>query len=230
MEKKAIGSNVTLALPYDHTENSLRQYLEERLNRPVALVFTENSTSMLSARMRDGILRVRLHRMFNNADSRVMEEVTSFLNNKKGAMSFFRGFVREHREQLTKRPPNRVPLRTHGEFQDLRKLFDEVNEEYFAGTINAAITWGASSPRCFVRKRTLGSYSERSHTIRINPALDKRQVPRYFVAFVVYHEMLHAAIGVSRKGGRRSVHPREFRQRERLFKDYERAMAWERTR
>ncbi len=94
--------------------------------------------------------------------------------------------------------------------------------------INAAITWGAKSPRWAVRKRTLGSYSERSNTIRINPVLDRKTVPRYYVAFVVYHEMLHAAIGLLLQGKRRSVHSREFRKRERLFKDYERAVAWER--
>ena len=81
-----------------------------------------------------------------------------------------------------------------------------------------------------VRKRTLGSYSERSHTIRINPVLDKRTVPCYVVAYVVYHEMLHAAMGISRHGGRRIVHSREFRRKEKLFKEYEKAMAWERMR
>ncbi len=225
-----MNKDLALHLPFSHAGSSLRHYLEERLGRTVSLVLTENSTSMLSARMRDGVLHVRLHRMFANADSRVFEEIVSFLKNKRGAMSFFRGFIRENREHLRKRPPNKVPVKTLGKFHDLRGLYDEMNEEYFGGMVNAVITWGANSPRCSVRKRTLGSYSERSHTIRINPVLDKRAVPRYFIAFIVYHEMLHAAIGISRLGGRRCVHSGEFRKRERLFKDYERAMAWERVR
>jgi len=53
-------------------------------------------------------------------------------------------------------------------------------------------------------------------------------VPRYFIEFVVYHEMLHADMGTEEHEGRRSIHSREFRKRERLFEDYERAMAWER--
>jgi predicted metal-dependent hydrolase len=96
--------------------------------------------------------------------------------------------------------------------------------------IRASITWGSGSPRCSVRKRTLGSYSERSHTIRINPVLDRKTVPRYYIAFVVYHEMLHAAMGMPLTGNRRSIHSREFRKREHLFKDYERAVAWEQGR
>lgn len=216
-----------LALPFHHTEFSFQQYLAECLDKPVVVVLTENSTSMLSARISAGVLRVRLHRMFLKADSRVINEIVSYLKNKRGAMPHFRGFVKGNRDQLSRKPPKRVSVRTVGKFHELCGLYDEVNREYFGGMVNAAITWGSGSPRFAVRKRTLGSYSERSHTIRINPTLDKNAVPHYYVAFVVYHEMLHAALGISLQGKRRSVHSREFRKREELFSDYEKAMAWE---
>jgi hypothetical protein len=209
-------------------ENHLKQYLEERLNRAVSLVLTENSTSMLSARLHAGVLRVRLHRMFLNADSRVMSEIAAYLKNRKGAMPHFRSFIRDNREQLDRKPPRKVFVRTAGKFHDLCGLYDDINKEYFGGAINAAITWGTRSPRYAVRKRTVGSYSERSNTIRINPVLDKKTVPCCYVALIVYHEMLHAAMGTPLRGKRRSVHSREFRAREKLFKDYGKAMAWER--
>ncbi len=76
-------------------------------------------------------------------------------------------------------------------------------------------------------KRTLGSYCLRTNTIRINPVLDRKTVPDYFIGFIVYHEMLHADMGVCRINGRRSVHSSEFRKRERMFKEYEKALAWE---
>jgi hypothetical protein len=216
-----------LTLPFHHSEISFRQYLEENLNKSVSVVFTGNSTSMLSARIYDGVLRVRLHRMFLHADSRVIDEIVSYLKNKRGAMPYFRSFVRDNKEQISLKPPRRVPVRTAGKFHDLCGYYDEINRDYFGGMINAVITWGSRCPRCAVRKRTLGSYSERSHTIRINPVLDKKTVPRCYVAFVVYHEMLHAALGIASRGKRRSVHSREFRKREKLFKDCEMAMAWE---
>ena len=208
-------------------ENHLKQYLEESLDSPVSLVLTKNSTSMLSARMHDGVLRVRLHRMFLNADSRVMSEIASYLKNRGGAMPHFRGFIHDNREQLSLKPPKKVLARPAGKFHDLCGLYDEINREYFGSAINAAITWGTRSPRYAVRKRTVGSYSQRSNTIRINPVLDKKTVPRCYVALIVYHEMLHAAMGTPLRGKRRSVHSREFREREKLFKDYEKAIAWE---
>src|SRR5574341_706460 len=213
--------------PFGPMENHLKQYLEECLSRSVSLVLTKNSTSMLSARTQDGVLHVRLHRMFLSADRRVMSEIASYLKNRRGAMPHFRNFIRENREQLSLKPPKKVPVRTVGKFHDLCGLYDEINKEYFGGMVNAVITWGTRSPRYAVRKRTVGSYGERSNMIRINPVLDRNAVPRYYIAFIVYHEMLHAVMGTPLRGKRRSVHTREFRTREKLFKDYEKATAWE---
>lgn len=227
-EERITASYVPVGPSGVYTENSLRHLLEKNLGRPVSLTFTDNATSMLSARMREGILRIRLHRMFLNADSRVIEEIVSFLKNKRNRMNFFRKFIRDNRGRHVTRPPNNILIKTAGKFHDLRELYDEINNAYFGGVITAAITWGARSPRYAVRKRTLGSYSERSNTIRINPVLDRSVIPRYVVSFVVYHELLHAAMGISLKGKRRSVHSREFREREKLFADYEKARAWER--
>ncbi|MDH4161698.1 MAG: SprT-like domain-containing protein [Nitrospirota bacterium] len=227
---KDITTNLPLNLRFEHSESSLRQFFEERLARPVSLVLTGNSTSMLSARIRDGILLVRLHRLFVVVDSGVLDEIVEFLKSRRAAMPRFRKFIRDHREELAKKRPNRVFLVAQGKFHDLRELYDEINARYFGGAVTAAVTWGTSSARGAVRKRTLGSYSERSNTIRINPVLDRRPVPRYYVAFVVYHEMLHAALGISRASGRRSVHSPEFRRREKLFHDYDNAVVWERGR
>ncbi len=141
-------------------------------------------------------------------------------------MPLFRKFVSDNREQRANKAPKRVTIRTAGACHDLGDLYREINEKYFAHAINSAITWGTHHPRPSVRKRTLGSYSERSNLIRINPVLDRKTVPRYFVAYIVYHEMLHAAMGTPLLGNRRSIHSREFRKREKAFTEYELAAAW----
>ncbi len=210
-------------------ESSFKRYLEERIGMPISLIFTENSTTMLSMRKLNGILCLRLHRLFINADKEVLDEIVSYLQGSRHGMTRFRKFVRDNKARIKASPPNKVALKTQGRVHDLLALFNAVNEEYFEGRIIAGITWGSRSPRCSVRKRTLGSFSERSNVIRINPILDKKVVPRYYIAFVIYHEMLHAAIGITQEGDRRKVHSREFRRREKLFKYYERAIAWERT-
>jgi SprT-like family protein len=230
MQDSMTGTTVNGQLPlsFGRTESSLERHFNDRLGRPVTLVLTGNSTTMLSARMHHDVLHVRLHRMFLEADSPVIDEIVSFLKNRRGRMPSFRRFIRDRREQLREKPPNKVSIRTAGKVYDLGRLYRGINEEYFGGMVTAAITWGTRSSRSSARKRTLGSYNERSQTIRINPLLDKKTVPPYFIAFIVYHEMLHAALGVGLQGARRSIHPREFRRREKLFKEYDRAAAWER--
>ncbi len=226
---RTIELNYSLNLAFGHTENTLKVFLEKNLNRPISLVLTDNSTSMLSARVIDGTLRVRMHRIFLNADSGVIGEIVSFLKNKRGSMPLFRVFIRDSRDQLVKKKLKRVMIRTTGACHDLVDLYQEINEKYFGNAINVAITWGTHRPRLAVRKRTLGSYSARTDMIRINPVLDRRNVPRYYVAFVVYHEMLHAEMGTPLRGKRRSIHSREFRKREKAFKEYDLVVAWEKT-
>jgi predicted metal-dependent hydrolase len=78
-----------------------------------------------------------------------------------------------------------------------------------------------------VRKRRLGSYQRDRDIIRINPVLDSKRVPRYFLEFIVYHEMLHAAFAVESGSTKQRVHSLEFKRRERLFKNYALALQWE---
>ncbi len=217
-----------LSFSFGRSPEALHTFREQELRKPLSLVITSNSTIMLSYKKQEAGLQVRLHGLFLHASDAVLAEIVSFLRNgRRRPMPLFRQHVRENRERIVSKPPKRTSLRTSGRWHDLRTLFEEVNREYFSGSINAGITWGSRSPRTAVRKRTLGSFSERLSLIRINPMLDRKSVPRYYIAFVVYHEMLHAALGIDRAGGRRCIHSREFRKREKLYQDYERAIAWE---
>ena len=63
--------------------------------------------------------------------------------------------------------------------------------------------------------------------IRIHPTLDRQEVPEFYVAAVVFHEMLHQMVPAVEVNGRRVVHGREFRRRERAYPDHARAKAWE---
>ena len=58
-------------------------------------------------------------------------------------------------------------------------------------------------------------------------ALDRSWVPRYFVSYIVHHELVHHVVPPLRLSGRALVHSPEFLRREREFRQYERAIAWE---
>ncbi|MDH4232116.1 MAG: SprT-like domain-containing protein, partial [Nitrospirota bacterium] len=128
------------------------------------------------------------------------------------------------------RSPAKIPARYAGQHYCLKTIYEALNSEYFDGGVSASITWGRSSSRYRAKLRTLGSYNVETNTIRINPLLDKKTVPSYFLEFIVYHEMLHAFLGVKNINGRRSIHSKDFRLQEKKFRHYEKAMEWEKKR
>jgi hypothetical protein len=106
-----------------------------------------------------------------------------------------------------------------GKHHSLEEIYRELNHQYFNDQIEVgALGWG---PRQGWRR--LAHYDPTHNTITISPALDSGAVPRSAVAFVVYHEMLHALFN---DVGERAHHPPAFRRVERAYADYARAKAF----
>jgi predicted metal-dependent hydrolase len=210
-------------------EQSLKDYFQATTSKPISLTLTGNTVSMLSIREREAGISIRLHRMFLNAGPDVLDEIGAFIKWRKKPILKAREFILRNQACLDARKPRAVSINTRGRHYNLLEIFDELNKEYFSGTVAAAITWGKRSPRRAVRKRRLGSFQRDRDIIRINPALDSGSVPRYFIEFVVYHEMLHAVQASVVARSRQRVHSKEFKKLEKDFKYYEKALRWERS-
>ena len=213
-----------LNLPFVYDECSLRSFFEKTAGKTVSLTLTENSARMVSVKALGSSASIRLHRMFLFADADVLGEITELIKSRKGKTAHIRRFIR-HNTKYIQRKPKRLKIRTDGRFYNLLDIYNSLNNDYFNNMVSAHITWGAKSPRRAARRRTLGSFCKADRTIRINPVLDSGNVPRYYIEYVVYHEMLHADTGAETGKGR--VHSIEFKRRERLFKHYEKALKWE---
>jgi hypothetical protein len=213
--------------PFLIDESSIRDYLERVAHRPVSLTLTTNSTRMLSFCRNGKGICVRLQRIFLAAGMDVISEIAQFIKRGGGDTPLVRKFLRERAFPVVERNRKSRGIKIQGACHNLQDVYDRINREYFGGRVSCLITWGAKSQRRSVKKRTLGSYSRLTNTIRINPVLDRKAGPLYVLEFILYHEMLHADMGVTRRNGRRSVHSREFRTRERLFSQYDKATTWE---
>jgi hypothetical protein len=125
--------------------------------------------------------------------------------------------------------PRRAAIAPRGRHFHLGEIFDRINRDCFDGEVTAAITWGRRSARGPRRSIRLGSYRREKNLIRIHPALDAAFVPSCVVEALVHHEMLHEVIPVRiGENGRRVVHGRDFRARERRFRGFRRAEMWRR--
>jgi hypothetical protein len=116
-----------------------------------------------------------------------------------------------------------------GKFFNLREIFEKLNAKYFTNQLRGySIVWGRKRrqrPKDYI---VFGTIQEEDRMIRIHPLLDRSFVPAWFLEYVVYHEMLHAVVPDQfDANGRRVVHHEEFNQRERQFRWFRRAKAWE---
>ena len=219
-----------MLFPFEQDESSLNAHLQKTIQKHLTLVITDNTTSMLSFREKKDCVALRLHKMFLMADSETLDEIACYITGSRKKTPLITEFISENTHRLRQRPFKKIRCRTKGAHYNLLDMYNGINHEYFNGKVSAAITWGSRGPRKAARNRTLGSYSTYGNVIRINPILDNRRVPRYFVEFIVYHEMLHADMGIEKNGSRRSVHSKDFKRRERMFRHYDKAIAWEKKR
>lgn len=214
-----------------------RQGLQTRLaayftkGRP-RVVFTDNLNTMLSIKRGQGVWTLRMHRMFAAAPPAVLRAVAQYAQSQdRRSATLLRRYI-DHHEHLIRPPvePRAQPIDVQGAHHNLKAIFDELNAEYFEGAIGARITWGPRTRRKAGRESIkLGSYSVEEQLIRIHPVLDAADVPRFFLAWIIYHEMLHEVHDMPIVDGRRVYHTPAFRRAEARFEHYAEAVLWERT-
>ena len=231
--KKATGQP---PLEVQEAQDSLERRIRAHLSKGrVSVTLTDNRYTMISVRRvpKEKRYEVRLHHMFADADPVITRALARYIaDNDADASRVLGDFIdanNDHVRGRARRTPTQV-IFTAGEHHDLRQIYDELNERYFENKIDASITWGARTGR--PRRRNsikMGSYSVEDRLIRIHRSLDRAFVPKFFVAWIVFHEMLHQVHDIRVKNGRREFHSKEFLSDEAQFEHYEEARAWERS-
>jgi hypothetical protein len=204
------------------------------LGEPVQLTVHDNRSTMVSFRRARGGLHYRVHHMFLSAPGEVVRALAAFAGTARGAAGRRREasrridrFVRDQRERIG--APRVGRLQPRGRAHDLAAIFERLNQAEFGGAVEARIGWGAVRPGRRRRTVKTGVYLHDARVIRIHPTLDRPEVPEFYVAAVVFHEMLHQVVPVHERNGRRVVHGAEFRRRERAYADHQRSRDWEKA-
>ena len=209
---------------------ALERKIELAVQGPVQLAVTDNRQRMITHTRERGTLRVRVHMMFLDAAEAVQDALVDYITHAdREASQVVGAFIDKNSHRIRASRRIRGPIRTQGKAHDLREIFDRVNEAYFGGNLGEVlITWGRrTKPPAGRRTIKLGSYSAQERLIRIHPVLDRKWVPRYFLSYIVYHELVHHVVPPVRVAGHVILHPPEFLLREREFRQYDRAIAWE---
>ncbi len=217
-----------------HKGQVLADGLRRRLGHEVKVLVTDNRSSLVTARWDDrtGRYVFRVHHMFLDAETETMDALSDFGSGsrKKTAGRVLDSFIARNRDRIRKDPASgpRAPSPPKGRHHDLQAIFDGINEEYFDGKVAARIGWGRGRGEKRRRRSIkMGSYVHDARLIRVHPALDRPEVPGYYVAWVVFHEMLHQVVPPVKRNGRTYFHPVEFRTLEQSYRHADEAQAWE---
>jgi hypothetical protein len=230
--KQAEQLVLPLAAPPDLNEIFRRVYSRLRIKSPVASIgarFYPFAGLRSTVTLRSGAVIARVSDLLMEASPLVLEALAEILL----ARVFRRRPSREAREcylAYTFQPAMRSRidaarrdrgskrlLPARGSHHDLEEIFHSLNRRFFHGEIpSARLGWSHNNSR-----RILGHYDSGHATIIISRKLDSPSVPRYLVEYVVYHEMLHIRFPVERRGHRRVLHSREFKEAEKKFPKYE---------
>ena len=208
----------------------LADEVSERLGEPVRLVVHDNRHTMVSFRREGAGIQLRIHHLFLGAPPDVVAALADFARpgrraGRQEASRNIDGWIRSHRDRIA--PPRTGRLHARGRVHDLQAILDRLNAEHFEGAVEVRIGWGRSGALPGRTSIRAGVYLHSARAIRIHPALDREEVPEFYVAAVVFHEMLHQVVPVHERNGRRVVHGAEFRRRERAYVDFQRSREWE---
>ncbi|MCC8179538.1 MAG: hypothetical protein LIP23_01295 [Planctomycetes bacterium] len=213
----------------------LQDELTRRVGRKVRLVLTDNRSSMVSSRSRGGLLEVRLQRMFLYASEQVLDEVVGVVTSgRRGSTSraALRSFIDNRVSELRTAAPAAKrtvsPDRLRSSYHPITEYAQYLNETYLGNRSTAEVVWGRRNSVRSSRSIRFAAYDPVRNRITMNRKMDRPDIPRYFIEFVLFHEMLHEVLGIGeRPDGRRDIHGSLFQLMESTFPDAQRAREFE---
>lgn len=181
--------------------------------------------TMGKLQLRDGVLIVRISDLIAGAPSTVREALAWILLSKMFRrrppahwLLHYRQFMNRRDVRRTHQTVRQTRGRKYvsgpqGAFYDLDPIFDQLRDHYFDPLMpKPQLGWSRRPSRTL-----LGHFDHAHNAIILSRLLDRPDVPRLAVEYVLFHEMLHLKHPVEHHGSRRRVHTRAFREDEKKF-------------
>jgi hypothetical protein len=218
-------------------EYGLVEKIRSAVGSEAQITFTDNRYRFLSVQNKNGQMKIRLARFFVVAGKELHDHLLGYIagQEKKLDQSVYR-----YAESVAVEKKRQVKLpvgKSAGKVYDLNQTLKNVCRFHGMDVKNMAIRWGRMGRSPLLGKKLrrrkqgsirLGSCDTERRIITIHPVLDNPVVPKEYLEFIVYHELLHLVIEVEySKSGRRKDHGKKFRQAEKQFYRYDLARSFE---
>ncbi len=191
----------------------------------IHVVFRKYANAKAQIQLKAGVLHVKISDTLAVAPDEVQGALAEILLSKLFRLrvpvecqAVYRRYlnrkdVRQDLDQVRRTRGRKHLADPAGEFYNLTQLFDELNFTYFFGLMaRPTLGWSRQASRTM-----LGHYDPTHHTIVLSKILDREDMPKLAVEYVMYHEMLHLRHPVEHKGNRRCVHTATFKEEEKRF-------------
>jgi hypothetical protein len=199
----------------------------------IDLEFRSYANANAQVRLENGRLDVRLADTLSGAPEAVITALAEILLSKLFRRPVPAASADRYRRYLNRRDVRRNldlvrQLRgrkridpPQGECYHLDEIFEDLNFRYFHGLMaRPVLGWSPNASRTM-----LGHYDPPHNAIVLSRILDRPQMPRLVVEYVLYHEMLHLRHPAEHDGPRRCVHTRAFKEAEKQFERIREAKA-----
>jgi hypothetical protein len=193
--------------------------------------FYPYSSLTLTVRRRDEEMIVRFSDLLQRAPNNVLEAAAALLLAKiyrrrtpRALVAPYNEYAKSHRtrqriQTMRSGRVRRAALDATGRHFDMNAMFDDLNARFFLGALRRPhLGWSTRGWR-----RQFGSYDPGPDQILLNKRMDRPDVARYVVEYVLYHEMLHVKHPTRKSGCSLLSHSPEFRAEEKLFPEFARA-------
>ncbi len=213
---------------------AFRWFAPKREIPPIHISFYPYIGINHTIRIRDGQIFVRIgeicHEMPLPCHKGLAYILVGKLLRKKipaGARAVYSAYIKSdairEKASASKRARGRKVVTTSkGAVYDLDEIFAGLNLQYFGNAIpEPVLTWSANKTY-----RILGHHDATHEHIAISRSLDSRDVPKFVVEYVVFHEMLHIHHPTQHVNGRKYNHTPAFKRDEEKFAYYTEAERW----
>jgi hypothetical protein len=214
--------------------DAFRQLEHNRPTPEIEVKFYPYAGLHHTIRLRSGRVYVRVSDIFKDAPPNIHRALAFILVAKllgKSAPDVHQRVYRDYTyspqilrasDIARRRRGRKVISSARGRVYDLEKMFQRLNRRYFDNRLlKPTLTWSQRRTR-----RILGHHDAAHDTIVVSKSLDARDVPEWFVEYVLFHEMLHIKHPARLIKGRLYRHTNAFRAEEQRFPYYEAAQAW----
>lgn len=170
--------------------------------------FTNNKNSIIKIEKNIFETKIKIDRIFECVETQILNDLIYYIRNHSNKEDNKLAIVKEriknyyienkvkHKKNKNEKP--KIIKNTfiyHNIFEYFKQIIKELEKKYQLNFNEIIIKWGRKSKRSHrgIRKRSirLGLFNRENNIISINPKLDNKNFPDFFIKSIIYHEIAH---------------------------------------